>query len=449
MDRDDHATVRTVLSGDKEAYGRLVALHSRALFRVAYRITGNEADADEVVQDAFLRGYRKLETFEARAHFGSWIYRIAVRCALDRVAARRGKALGSAAEMDADRETVQIADGAPDPERLALSGEMGAVRESAMQGLTAEERTAFTLRHMEGCSLEEIASALDIAPKRGQTGSVSRGAETEAAPGAVEGEGMKHLSEEELVERYYGEGGAEAALHLERCGECAAAYGALQADLAEVGTMEAPTRGEAYGEEVWRSLAGSLGAYPGQRRRRGSRLAGSRAAWWVALGAAAACALLAAFHAGRLWEHRQIQPVIAHAPAAPKPQVVVVVLSDRLDRSERLLVELKHTDADDAAVMPALRDEARTLLAANGSWRQDAAKTGDPAMTKALDRLNQLLVELANQPDGFNAAAIAKLQEEMKADGLLFELRVLRSRLNDGHAQGKGQLQDRLKGGTA
>ena len=165
MEKNDHATVQAVLSGDKEAYGKLVALHSRSMFRVAYRITGNEADADEVVQDAFLRGYRKLETFESRANFGSWIYRIAVRCALDRVAARRGDGtIRFAAEANGEAETMQIADGAADPERMLLSGEIGTIRESAMHGLTAEERTAFTLRHMEGCSLEEIASALGIAP---------------------------------------------------------------------------------------------------------------------------------------------------------------------------------------------------------------------------------------------------------------------------------------------
>ena len=165
MGKDDHATVQAVLSGDKGAYAALVALHSRSVFRVAYRITGNEADAEEVVQDAFLRGYRKLESFESRANFGTWIYRIAVRCALDRIASRRMDETSRAAdELDPESETVPIADGAPDPERQVLSGEIGALRESAMHTLTAVERTAFTLRHMEGCSLEEIASVLEIAP---------------------------------------------------------------------------------------------------------------------------------------------------------------------------------------------------------------------------------------------------------------------------------------------
>ena len=165
MGRNDQATVQAVLAGDREAFGKLISLHSHNLFRVAYRITGNEADAEEVVQDAFLRGYRKLEGFEARANFGTWIYRIAVRCALDRIEGR-GRAAGIAVgeRPDPESEAVQIADGAPDPERLLLSGEMGAMREIAMRCLTPVERTAFTLRHMEGCSVDEIAAALEVAP---------------------------------------------------------------------------------------------------------------------------------------------------------------------------------------------------------------------------------------------------------------------------------------------
>src|ERR1700727_2967194 len=85
MDRKDQAAIRAVLSGDKEAYGDLVVRHSGKLFRLAFRITGNEADAEDVVQEAFLRGYRKLESFEERSDFGTWIYRIAVRCALNKI----------------------------------------------------------------------------------------------------------------------------------------------------------------------------------------------------------------------------------------------------------------------------------------------------------------------------------------------------------------------------
>ena len=123
------------------------------------------------------------------------------------------------------------------------------------------------------------------------------------------------------------------------------------------------------------------------------------------------------------------QPEVQAAP--PKQRIVVVVLSDHLDRSERLLVELKHADADSEEMVSPLRDEARSLQAANRICREDAKKNDDPALTKALDRLDGVLAELANQPGGLNAAALARLQDEMKSDSLLFEVRVLRSRIPD------------------
>jgi RNA polymerase sigma-70 factor, ECF subfamily len=165
MEENDHSIVRAVLAGDKEAYGALVARHSQSVFRVAYRITGDEADAEEVVQEAFLRGYQKLESFESRSEFGTWIYRIAVNGALNMMTKRKVEATHQIAE-DADprQHQVQVADTAADPERLLLSQEIEALQARAMQTLTATERTAFVLRHMEARSTEEIAAALHIAP---------------------------------------------------------------------------------------------------------------------------------------------------------------------------------------------------------------------------------------------------------------------------------------------
>jgi hypothetical protein len=253
---------------------------------------------------------------------------------------------------------------------------------------------------------------------------------------------MNHLSEEQLIELYYSKDGPEAARHLDACGECARAYEALQADLVDLQPAPEPARDENYGRQVWAAIADGLPAY-----------ARPRTPWfrrplWVGLSAACACALLiAAFYAGRIWEHQQQPHSIAlTAPAAPHaPRVVVVVLSDHLERSERLLVELKHANADDAGLRSPLRDEARSLLAANRRCRQEAEETGDPELTKALDRLNALLTELADQPNGMSADAIARLQEQMKKDGLLFEVRVLRSRIPDHQAAATGHL----KGGIA
>jgi hypothetical protein len=258
---------------------------------------------------------------------------------------------------------------------------------------------------------------------------------------------MNHLSQEELIELYYSEDGPEAARHLDACTECARDYEALQADLADLKAVDPPARPEDYGEQVWRSISGQLPAYV-ERRRAFFRGTWLRRPLWIGLAAAGACVLLAAgaFYAGRLWEHRNPPPAMTSHPVAPAPpRVVVVVLSDHLDRSERLLVELKHANADETQLATPLRDEARSLLAANRTCRQEAEAAGDPALTKALDHLNELLNGLANQPGGLNAGAIARLQAEMNQDGLLFEVRVLRSRI----PQHQAAKDLRLKGGIA
>ena len=165
MDGNDHQIIRAVLAGDKDAYGALVRRHSQTVFRVAFRITGDEADADEVVQEAFMRGYQRLESFESRAEFGTWIYRIAVNCALNLVSRRRsGTEYQIAEDADPAAQQVQVADSGAGPERVLLSREIEALQAAAMKKLTATERTAFVLRHMEDRSTTEIAAALEIAP---------------------------------------------------------------------------------------------------------------------------------------------------------------------------------------------------------------------------------------------------------------------------------------------
>ena len=165
MRTNDYSIIRAILAGDKEAYGALVTRHSQSVLRVAFRITGNEQDAEEVVQETFFRGYQRLSGFESRADFGTWIYRIAVNCALNLINRRQSDAhYRVAEEADPERKEVQVQDFAAGPDRLLLSREIGARHEEAMKRLTATERTAFVLRHMEDRSTEEIAAALSIAP---------------------------------------------------------------------------------------------------------------------------------------------------------------------------------------------------------------------------------------------------------------------------------------------
>jgi RNA polymerase sigma-70 factor, ECF subfamily len=165
MGNNDHALIRAVLAGDKDAYGVLVARHGESMFRVAFRITENEHDAEEIVQETFLRGYRSLAEFDARADFRTWIYRIAVNCALQVLNKRKSAAaVPIAEEFDEERPGIQLADGKAGPDRLLLDREIEHRRHAAMQKMTPDERLAFVLRHLEGRSTEEIAAVLEVTP---------------------------------------------------------------------------------------------------------------------------------------------------------------------------------------------------------------------------------------------------------------------------------------------
>jgi RNA polymerase sigma-70 factor (ECF subfamily) len=163
----DAMAIERTLGGDRDAFRVLVERHSHSIFRLAYRLTGNQHDAEEVVQEAFLRAFQKLGQFAARANFGTWVYRIAANYSIDLMRRKR--------KEDARRETPVIStqdnpeidpidllpDAAPSPERLTQSLELRSQIEQALAALSHAERTAFVMRHWEGCGIEEIAAVLN------------------------------------------------------------------------------------------------------------------------------------------------------------------------------------------------------------------------------------------------------------------------------------------------
>ena len=164
MPQTDAATVALARDGDSEAFRALVERHSRAVFRLAHRMTGSPQDAEDVVQETFLRAYRQLARFESRANFGTWLHRIAVNCSIDLIRSRPHR---EAAHDGADLEHLGMAVESTDatgtsPERLMLSTEVHERIGNAMSGLSPMERAAFTLRHFEGRSIEEISLALGL-----------------------------------------------------------------------------------------------------------------------------------------------------------------------------------------------------------------------------------------------------------------------------------------------
>jgi RNA polymerase sigma-70 factor, ECF subfamily len=162
----DVIAVERTLAGDRDAYRVLVERYSLCLYRLAYRMTGNAHDAEEVVQEAFLRAYQKLKQFAGNSNFGTWVYRIAANYAIDRL---RQRNVDEARQVQPARLSEQggevdpvalIKDPAASPERLAGSAELAAKMQVALDALTPAERTAIVMRHWEGCAIEEIAVVL-------------------------------------------------------------------------------------------------------------------------------------------------------------------------------------------------------------------------------------------------------------------------------------------------
>jgi RNA polymerase sigma-70 factor (ECF subfamily) len=161
MEVEAGGAVERAQSGDSDAFRLLVEQHSRAVFRLAFRMTGNEQDAEDVVQETFLRAYRQLDRYEARASFSTWLYRIASNYSLDLIRMRKRhedkRERGKAEEKDI-LQTLPV--NTPGPDRITYSSQVKKRVNEALNELSAQERTAFVLRHFEGMSIDEIGETL-------------------------------------------------------------------------------------------------------------------------------------------------------------------------------------------------------------------------------------------------------------------------------------------------
>jgi hypothetical protein len=237
---------------------------------------------------------------------------------------------------------------------------------------------------------------------------------------------MKHLSEDELIELYYGEGTSAANAHREACRECSRKYAEFTRSLEEIRPVAVPQRSADYGEHVWETLRPQLIPYEKKTVRwRGW-------ARWRTAAMAVGCAMLlaAAFLGGRYWERNTTKTAnVTDSPQATQ-RVVLVVLGDHLDRTERLLVQLEHSQSPDTTEDEQMQSEARELLASNRLYRVTASNSGDSELAGALDRLEGVLVEIANDPN-LTAADLRRVRKDMNTKGILFEIRVLQARNQD------------------
>src|ERR1700678_3670872 len=161
----DILLVNRAREGDVQAFEQLVKQYDRQVFRIAQHITQNREDAEDVVQDAFLKAYEKLEQFQGNSKFYTWLVRIAVNESLMRLRKRRS---GRMVSLDEDVETEEgsvprdLADWDPDPEQNYSQSELAEILRKTIQGLPPGFRVVFTLRDVEGLSTDETAEALGL-----------------------------------------------------------------------------------------------------------------------------------------------------------------------------------------------------------------------------------------------------------------------------------------------
>jgi RNA polymerase sigma-70 factor (ECF subfamily) len=163
MDEQDAVWVAQARDGDDESFRRLVERHGRPLFRLAYRMTGNEHDAEDIVQETFLRVHRSLDRYQDRAGFATWLHRIAANCSID-LLRRRRRQPGALDPVDdtATHAMESLAAQAPEPDHAASHADLRNQVNSALGQLSDLERAAFVFRHFEHKSIDEIGTALGL-----------------------------------------------------------------------------------------------------------------------------------------------------------------------------------------------------------------------------------------------------------------------------------------------
>ncbi len=161
----DRALIERIRRGDKLACAECVERHSAGVYRVALRLTGHEAEAEDVVQETFLSAFKAIDSFEGRSSLSTWLYRIAHNAALMRLRRVRLD------QVSVDDEEIfgegletprQLHDWCCLPERDFESSEARAELEWAIRELPEKLRAVFVMRELEGLSTEETAEALDV-----------------------------------------------------------------------------------------------------------------------------------------------------------------------------------------------------------------------------------------------------------------------------------------------
>lgn len=162
---DEAAVVAQARTGDAKAFNELLRRYERKIFRLALHITQNREDAEDVLQETFLKAYEHLDQFQGQSKFYTWIVRIAVNQALMKLRKRKSdRSVSLDDTIDTGEDTVarEIAAWDENPEQQYGREELNRILTSAVDGLTPIYRAVFVLRDVDGLSTEETAEALDL-----------------------------------------------------------------------------------------------------------------------------------------------------------------------------------------------------------------------------------------------------------------------------------------------
>jgi RNA polymerase sigma-70 factor (ECF subfamily) len=164
---DDMALVHACKDGDADAFEQLVKRYDRKLFRIAQHITHNREDAQDAVQEAFLKVFRKLTQFQENSQFSTWLLRITVDESLMKLRKQRSTREASLDEDLQSNEPLaafELVDWAPNPEQLYGGFELRTILRNSLQELPPSLRVVFALRDVEGLSTEQTAEVLELTP---------------------------------------------------------------------------------------------------------------------------------------------------------------------------------------------------------------------------------------------------------------------------------------------
>jgi len=162
---DESTLVAQAREGDTRAFGELVRRYEGKIFRLAQHVTQNREDAEDVLQETFLKAYEHLDQFQGNSKFYTWVVRIAVNQALMKLRRRKtDKSVSLDEQIDTGEDTIvrEIAAWDEDPEQRFSREELGGILDTAIQSLEPPYRSVFVLRDIEELSTEETAEALDL-----------------------------------------------------------------------------------------------------------------------------------------------------------------------------------------------------------------------------------------------------------------------------------------------